>query len=340
MPKKSRARGKVKGKLPRRGPDGRFLKKNLRTAGPRKRKKKIIRRVEHEDDEPTPVHSKKPTRLRTRKISASEFAEQRAEQKQAGKLAKLLEKATYAFRNFKVSPDDYGKLVMVGTTGGRNPQAKGRKGYLIHVGKDGRKKLVVTWKDTDGVPRARKITDLEPPLDKKLNKARKEFNLIKRVHLASGNVVKKGKGLAEPKSKVNDFGDDVVEKLSESLLKVLRSQRAHRRFMVKANVLFQLADGSLDKSELEVPINKPDHIAIERGGIVNFVRMVFYMHLARELEQRGYVTRGSSNHIRKLSANKGKDRMDWINNSGKKWAANESEVVRIVRIEWQIEQLK
>lgn len=298
----------------------------------------------------TPVRKKAEVRRLKRKLSPAHIQRQRekarqarelkitlayAKQKEGDKLQRREDKARLAVRKFRPRKADRGRYVMVGTKGGRNPQEKGHKGFLVFIDRRGKKKL---QEDYNKGYLARKIGEMEIPILKTRNKARKEFLRARRVLMKSGRFVVKGSGHLKMKGQY-DFNDKTVDKLAKAIKKTIVAQRSKRRFLITAMVLVRLPDGKEKAYTVEVPIDKADHISIEIGGIRNFVRQKFYAFMARELAFDGYVTSGSANHIRRLKENEGLDRDDWTKD-GQVWEGHDYETVRILTIEYRIEQIK
>lgn len=249
-------------------------------------------------------------------------------------MARRLESARNAIKSFRPRKIDRGKLVVIGVHGQRNPANKGRKGYLAYVTRTGRKWLI---KDKAVGLLPRKISEIEPPIRRNLRRAVKEFSAARRVLVSRHRAVNKGSGKAAGRG-VNDFSEKVVERLARSIRDALTRQKSHRTFLINANALVTLPDGTSRTYSVIVPIARPDHIAIRIGGIRNFVRKKFYAFMAKELAFDGFVSSGSANHIRRLSDNYGVKKGNWTTNDGDDWAGNDMEIVKIESIEWKIEQ--
>lgn len=274
-------------------------------------------------------------------IPKSKILEKLRKQRERDTLQKQISRATSAKNKFRTRKEDRGKLVFVGVDGQREPQKKNRKGYLVYVTKTGKKRLVRDVKHSGGF-HSKKINDLNPPMTRNLSRAVKEFHKSQRVLISkhSARAAVKGRTAVEV-SGVNDFNDKVVTKLARSLKKTIESQASRRQFLINANVLVTLPDKTEKVFKVQVPIAKADHIAIDLGGMQNFMRKKFYAFMARELAFEGFVTSGSANHIRRLSDNEGEDdRQEWVNANGESWAGADLEIVRIQSIEWKIEQIK
>ena len=268
-------------------------------------------------------------------LSPLELAKRLVAQKERAKLARQKEKAVAVRNKFRQRKSDAGKFVMVGIDGKRNPQDKGRKGYLVYVTKTGKKQLAGYKQDF----KPRKISDIEAPAHGNKLKAAKEFQAARRVKVSGGRAAVKARGSVATGG-ANDFNETVVSKLAKGVRAGMMRQASRRTFILSVNVLVELPSGETRVYSVQVPIARADHIAIELGGIENFIRQKFYAFMARELQFDGYVTRGSANHIRRLKDNQGKPVSQWVQGDGNKWRGNESEIVQIKQLEWQLEQAK
>lgn len=270
-------------------------------------------------------------------ISKQRLAEILSKQRQQAKDERAKQKAIQARIKFKPLKKDFGKIVMIGVKGERNPQAKGRKGYLVSVSKTGKKKLT---KVADGKNPYKpvKIADVEPQINKKNIKQVKNFLTARRDNLtADKRVILRCKDSFKMGGS-HEFSESVVTKMATSLKECIERQASHRSFLMNANVLVRLPDGSNRAYNVLLPIDKPDHISIELGGMKNFIRKKFYAFMARELAFDGLVTTGSANHIRRLADNEDADPSEWVEPSGEIWRGNESEICNVRSIEWRIEQ--
>lgn len=268
-------------------------------------------------------------------MSVRQVVAQLARQKEEKKLAGLLKKISHAVNKFRPRKADRGKLVFIGLSGQRNPGGKGRKGYLLYISKAGKKSFI---KNKKAGLLAHKVSEIDPPVRKNIRRgAVSEFLSARRVMISKHRAVNKGQGKASGRG-VNDFSDAVVKKIASSLQKALTRQKSHRTFLINANALITLPDGTTRVYSVIVPIARPDHVAIRIGGIRNFVRKKFYAFMAKELAFDGLVSSGSANHIRRLSENYGVKKGGWTTKDGEDWAGNDMEIVRIESIEWKIEQ--
>jgi hypothetical protein len=273
--------------------------------------------------------------LHISKLSKAQLVKIIERQHAQDKQDKLAKRAALAVRQFRARKSDKGKIVFIGTKGNRDAATKGRKGYTVFVDKSGKKHLVKDYKT--GL-RPNKLAEINLPLKKNLKKATQEFIESRRKILETKKALVKSKGEVKPKGQY-DFSDKIVTKIAGSLKKAFGSQMSQRRFLMNANVLIRKPNGETRLIRVQVPISKPDHIAIEIGGMENFVRQKFYAHLAKQLAFDGYVTSGSANHVRRLGENAGEDRDDWTKD-GQVWEGHDYETVKIEQIEWQIEQLQ
>lgn len=264
---------------------------------------------------------------------------------QASKQAKL--RATKAFKAFKPKKTDRGKLIFISSGGKRNPHHHGkvksktskgkvydRRGYLIYVGKTGKKQLIRQHRHGY---KATSFSNLQPPLASKFSKSRQKIYAARVAKNQSGKPIILGRGQIVPKSKGASFTDAVVEKFSEAIEKQLEKVRGQKRFNIK--ILVKLK-GIAEPISVFVPIDRPDHAAIEKGGIENFVRQKLYAHLSSDLAAQGLVTAGSANHIRKLSWNEGLPQEEWQFKPGLAWDRRDCDIVQVEVFEWLFEAVK
>lgn len=279
--------------------------------------------------------AKRNPRMRVLKLSPKQLAAKLVKQKEQRKHARQQQQAEKAARAFRPRKTDKGKIVFIGRDGNREASLKGRKGYTVFVDKHGKKSIIQNKKTGF---KSSTISDIELPVTKKTRKAAKEFLTSRRKLMESGRSVIKESGTVKPKGPY-DFSDKVAGKIAKGLSKTFKGQLSQRRFLVSANILIRREDGSHKVYTVQVPIAKPDHLAIREAGIMNFVKRKFYAHLARELAFDGYVTSGSANHVRRLAENEGKDRDEWTQD-GDLWQGHDYETVKIEQIEWKIEQMR
>lgn len=271
-------------------------------------------------------------------MSPREIKSRFAAQRKARSLRRQRVKAVSARDGYKARKGDRGKLVMVGVNGQKDPQKKGRKGYLLYVTKTGKKWLIKQATKKEPY-KPRKLSDIEPPARKNLRRASKTFQLSRREIISEHRAAIKGRGSVTTGGQF-EFNDRVVNKIAKSLKKTIEGQASKRRFLINGMVLIELPDGNEQTFEFVLPIDKPDHVSIALGGLENFVKQKFYAFMARELAFAGFVSNGSANHIRRLADNKGVDKEDWTNKNGQPWQGAELEIVKIKAIDWRIEQIK
>lgn len=316
-------------------------------------------------------HPPKRRERTSQAVSPAKLRKALSEQRSRRKLV-LQEKAARAARaGYKPRKKDRGKVLMIGVKGQRDPQAKGRKGYLVYVTKTGK----VWLQKVKGIKepfKPRKLREIEIPLKKNLHKKIEVFLqsrlvTVKRGKMTDAELVKKavkasgkmglrgdaaarmqdfqlsGRGRGAGKVKAggaHDFNGKIVKKIAKHLQSVLRKQASQRVFTIQAIGLIQLPTGEREVIEFSVPIERGDRDGIDLGGIENFVKLKFYSFMAKQLSFMGYVSAGSANHIRSLSDNEGVDEGEWVDKNGQSWAGNDLEIARIISLEWRIEQSK
>lgn len=281
--------------------------------------------------------------LEKQRLQRQAINTQKSKQREA---KKKVERAREAIAKFRPLKKDRGQLVFIGAHGQRDAADKGRKGYLVYVTKTGKKQFIKQKRNGYSTS---KFADVQPPISKKYarqSRAILEQRLRRKqdgkpVLVSSGKIIPRGDA---------GFSDTVVEKLTRAIGATMRgkcSVRAQRRFVIRLMVNLDvpnsgnrlLEDGNA-VTPILIPIEKADNIAIELGGIENFVRKKFYAFMAQYLAFHGYVTTGSANHIRNLKANKGKSPAQWVRGDGAKWGKHKLDVVRIKALEYRIERVK
>lgn len=279
--------------------------------------------------------SKKAPRKISSATAANRFAEQRAQERARRTARDQKARALAARDGYKPRKKDRGKFVFVGTKGKAHPEKKGRKGYLLYITKSG-KKWLMTQKGRKSPYQSRKFSEIEPTTQKNLRKRAQAFQRSKLVEVSKHKAAVKGKGKVDI-SGAWDFNDKVVRKIANSLKRTIEKQAAKRTFLIDVIALVELRDKSTRVFQFSLPIDKPDHIAIEIGGMMNFVSQKFYTFLAKELAYAGFVSSGSANHIRHLEENEDAEPGEYTKN-GEDWEGNDLEMVHIKSIEWSIKQ--
>jgi hypothetical protein len=269
------------------------------------------------------------------KLTPGQIAQRLKAQKKAAGIKRQEKIAQAARTAYLPRKKDRGKIVMIGTRGQKDPQAKGRKGFLVYVSKTGRVRLVKGGKP--GEPfRARKFRELTAGA-KNLRKKAQSFETSKLELTAQQKPIRKGGGNVTAGG-AYDFSDTIVTKIAIDVKTALESQASQRSMLITTNALVKKPDGETTVISFQVQIDKQDHQAIALGGIKNFVRRKFYTFMARQLEFQGLVTKGSANHVRRRPENRGKVRSEWIQADGQRWRGNESGVAEIKTLEYKIEQ--
>lgn len=273
------------------------------------------------------------------------ISEAKALQTQLQRLAKQKFKAESAVKKFRATAKKYRNTFQFINTSGKLQNQKGKKGFLVYINTKGKKQLIES-KDF----KLKKISSLKLPGKTKAQvKARKLFR-YSRLEL-TGKVKTKNIEALRAKAQVisaqktakfisrkNDF-DPVVKVLGDDLSKVFKRHKSKRRYVIEAFISVKLPeDNEVKIYEISVDISKADHIAIDAGGVENFLRQKFYAELAQQLAFDGYVTTGSANHVRKLPENFGKEQDEWTK-AGIPWQGrHDTEQVLIKSIQWRILQ--
>lgn len=272
-------------------------------------------------------------------LSNRQIGEMLFRQKEQRRIELFTERAKKSVKKFRPKKIERGKIVMVGVDGSRNPQAKGRKGYLVYVTKSGKKWWLREKGNAESV-KPRTLRNLQVPFTKRLHKAEKEFSRARLKKVGKGTLPR----LTGKQSGKVTFGRNAkaVKVLTDGLVKVLRGQKSKRSFLLSAAMTVKPIGGETFVVNVSVPIDRSDHQAIDRGGVANFVRQKFYAALAHELAFAGLVLAGSANHIRKLAINEDVDPDDpesvYLTSNGAEWTGNGLDICTIENMDWKIEQ--
>ena len=276
-----------------------------------------------------------------------------AKQNEKARLQKIEKRAKKAISAFRPRKSDRGAIVFVGVNGSREARYKGRKGFAVYIDRKGRKFLQADVKNGYSPG---KLAGLSIPVTKRTKRAVKEFyNELSTVvdHRFEKQDFKRRKkeGRLRPtEGTENSFSDKVVTKMAKSLAFQFRHQMSQRRFLLKVMVLVK---GVKNPYEIVVPIEKADHIAIELGGMRNFIFQKFYALFAKQLAFDGLVTSGSANHIRdvlELKPGQKFTRQRWEqyhreqghtgpDGEDLEWRAQKFKTVEIDVIEWVVEKM-
>lgn len=251
------------------------------------------------------------------------------------KAEKAWHRAQNALRKFRPRKSDAGKLILITSTGKRDAASKGKPGYMVKIGRTGSKKIVLDKEEK--FPKVKKLTSHKLSIRTKADMQRTQKFYRQKVKEASGKHQKPITMLAESeKEKRPTFGSDstAINKMAKTLHRVLEKNKSHRRFIIDANIVIKGVGKTIN---IKVPIDKPDHISIDKGGIHNFVKQKFYAFLSKQLAYHGFVTAGSANHVRKLKENEDKEPEEWTLH-GEAWKGSNLEVIDIEAMEWNIER--
>lgn len=271
--------------------------------------------------------SRKPA-PKTRQPSVKAITDRLEAQRAARKDQVRQQKAEKALRRFRPRKADRGTIVFVETSGKRD-SSKGRKGYLVLVGKRG-KKTVLKDAKKGFIPQQK--TKLTAPFTKQTAQPIKD--------LIAENTTKQvlGRGQVKSTGRVNDFSDKTVDKLSKGVTKTINAQTGFRDFTLRAMVLVKVPGMGNKVYTVETRIQKPQGVRIPPSHMVGLFRKEFWALLAKQLAFDGYVTNGSANHVRLLPENRGKDQDEWTKD-GIAWESrHDTQQVSLKQIDWEMIQ--
>lgn len=319
--------------------------------GDTRKKSKTAKPNKAARNSPSPAKASKmyltPSQIRDRfaKQKLQEKAERKAKS-QKREARKTIQRAKLALKNFKPSKKDAGKLIFISPGGKRNPHQHGgkkskdgkrtydRKGYLVYVNKNGKKELI---KQHRHGYKTSSFSNVQPPLASKYSDSRRKIYEARTARNKRGKAIVLGRGSIVPATKKASFTDAVVDKFSDAIQGQLDKIRGQKRFNIR--VMIKLS--GIDEPVIAlIPIDKPDNASIEKAGTRNFVKQKLYAHISSDLAKAGFVTMGSSNHIRSLPWNDGKPRNKWEARPGVKWDRWNKDIVTVDVFEWIFEKNK
>lgn len=287
-----------------------------------------------------------------RNISPAQASRIFARQAEQRKLDAARERVRKALAGFRPRKADAGKIVFIGTQGGRDASGKGRRGFAVYVRrsrKTGKLEKIPVRQRVGGkvekVARARTVSSVDP--SRVRSKAAKREFLQSFVDKKVGSIsrvskVKKGeRGIAW-----GGKNPRVILDISKALVREAKNT-TRKQFLVSINFLIVPKGGG--KPFVETVAREFQRMPGQKlvaGHVENFLRRECYADLAQRLAARGLVSEGSARHVQKLRFNRGMPRDQWVKEmdtkTGKRaerWEAWDYDEVRIERVEWQIERM-
>lgn len=275
-------------------------------------------------------------------------------------------KAAVALRDkFKPLKRDRGNVILVGRNGKRVKLGNLRqKGIPVFVNSKGKKQLYVR-RQIKNPYALRPFDNIKLSSAKNLRNVTKKFQLKRLREVGRGKLIrasrarkkvaseaetgalKKGEAVTPGEfsesvqpARGKAFDSKTVDALSESLLRAINTQRSKQVYLVTGLALVEGEYGR-DVVQFTFSMGRSEQHFF-RTSPRAFVRTAFYADFARQLAFLGYITSGSSNHIRKVTgrnvtqkvwekyhADKGRDM---------KWQGAEFNIVDLISLEWKIER--
>ena len=282
------------------------------------------------------------------------FARQRAEAKGERETAKLKS----ALKGFRPKKADRGKIVFIGRNGGRDADKRGRVGYAVYIDTKGRKKPVRSYdrksKKLEKIPTPKKIQSIDVSRVRS-KRAKKQFIEVKLNKVASGFLnkipanrkLKKSEKIKLPESgtryngggKFNriDRGSEGCKKIAKELTLAINRQRGKKDFLVTIGISIKSASGERLWITTQRRVARRDSQTATEAEMREFIGREVYAFLARELVDRGLVTKGSAQFIRRLPENKKKK--SGFTKEGFLWAGNGAELCEIESVQWRFDQI-
>jgi hypothetical protein len=254
-----------------------------------------------------------------------------------------------ALRGFRPRKADHGKIIFIGTKGGRLGYNTSRKGFAVYVDTKGRKKPIRQRgrdKRLERIPTPRKITTIDVTRARS-KRAKKQFLTARLNPVASRELRKKGKGISARGTryagtiKTDKFyaKSDSVEILSRDLVQAANKQRSKKDFLITIGMSVAEKNGKRHWIEIQRRFSRQDGQSADLADVKNYFGREIYAFLAKELSDRDLVLQGSARHIARLKENRGKPRDQW-RKDGFLWQGHDQNDVKIEKIEYRIDQLK
>lgn len=237
-----------------------------------------------------------------------------------------------ALRYFRPRKTEKSSFVFVSLEGKRIGNTTSRKGFMVYVTANGKTRLVKEHGKTIQ-PRRASTYKL---LDTGKKRAIKKFYGDRLDNLT--------KTLAIRATKEESSSGVSYSRFAERLARDLRSQTGRSRsrgtYIVEIACIVELPDGEHRTFRTSVQFNKADFQILQSAAYRDFVLVKVYRFLAQELSYEDLVTKGSAQHVKRLKANQGKDRSEWVRKDGREWGKADFEQVTIHRIDYRISKVR
>lgn len=255
-----------------------------------------------------------------------------------------------AIHNFRPRKSDRGRIIFIGSRGGRLPPGSARRGYAVYINTKGRKSVIRQLSKTAGrvektaIPR--KLTGIDVSR-LRAKRAKQRFLTARLNPVARAELRKKGrKGVASRGTRyagniVTDKfyeNSDSVTVLSKELVRAVNSTRSKKDFLVTIGISVKDGEGRFHWIELSRRFSRQDRQKADVSEVRQYFGKEIYAFLARELADRDLVLSGSARHIGRLKENRGRKRDSWTKD-GFLWQGHDMNDVTIDKLEYRFDQL-
>jgi hypothetical protein len=268
-------------------------------------------------------------------------------------------KLAAALKKFRPRKGERGKIIVIGTRGGRISNGHSRRGYAVYVNTKGRKIPVRKFSRSTGklektaIPR--KITSLDVS-SVKSKRAKKQF-LTARINSKARGIIRSNRKRKITGEGTRFFGKETtksfyasggkvsvaVKNLAAELKAARDSVRSSKgtlqecSFTVSLGFNFQDESGKHHWLEMQDAFIRQFRQPAEMGELVHYFGKRIYAMLAQQLAQMGFVLAGSAGNISRLAENAGKSRQNWTKD-GFTWQGRGAENVKLLSIEYRFDQ--
>lgn len=305
------------------------------------------------------------------KAIAQERYRKREAQKLARKFRRQHNQASELRDKYRARKGEWGTVVLVGKNGKRLPPGSKRKAIPVYVTKTGKKRLYVRTQLKN--PYAlRPLDNIKFSSSKNLRQITKKFQIKVLKEVGRGKLIRASRARKKTGSRAEQaaitaglpvtpgefsegyqpprgeaFNETMVRKLATSISRALKSQKSKQVYLLTALAEIEGQQGR-EVVEVTFSLGRSDqHFFKEHPRA--FVRHAFYASFAQQLAFLGYVTSGSSNHIRRVTGAKTVTEKVWTKyhkseghtdskGENMEWQGNSFNIVDLLSLEWKIER--
>lgn len=245
--------------------------------------------------------------------------------------------AAKALANYKPRKSHAGQFVHVGLNGKPLPKSSPLKGVFVYVRRDRRGRL-----HADPVrekPRQKITARSSAGYDLTRNSHKQAIDRYYRGKSTSTRKVRMTKMTPSEKRGAGVNFNRFARKLAIDLRIFANTFRSRGTFLIDLSVIVRMPNGSLRTFNDTVQFNQHELQNLTLGQVEKFVKTEVYGVIAENLKDHDLVSAGSAAHIRSLKINRQEFREDWLDRSGQPWEKHDLDVVKIVRIEYQLKRI-